>query len=83
MRNDLQEVVAPETAAVRSALELLKSIPHNLAVAMSGSGPSCFALFRDLESCRQAQDHLAPELARAGLKAWSCALRRDGVRIES
>jgi 4-diphosphocytidyl-2-C-methyl-D-erythritol kinase len=83
LRNDLQEVVSPETAAVRSALQLLKSVPHSLAVAMSGSGPSCFALFSDLESCRQAQGDLAPQLERAGLKAWSCALRRDGVRIES
>jgi 4-diphosphocytidyl-2-C-methyl-D-erythritol kinase len=83
LRNDLQKVVAPETAAVRSALQLLKSVPHSLAVAMSGSGPSCFALFCDLESCRQAQGELAPQLERAGLKAWSCALRRDGVRIES
>ena len=83
LRNDLQEVVAPETAAVRSALQLLKSVPHSLAVAMSGSGPSCFALFRDLESCQQVQIDLAPQLERAGLRAWSCALRRDGVRIES
>ena len=83
LRNDLQEVVAPETAAVRSALDLLKSVPHSLAVAMSGSGPSCFALFSDLVSCRQAQDQLNPQLERAGLKAWSCALRSDGVRIEA
>ena len=83
LRNDLQEVVAPETAAVRSALQLLKSVPHSLSVAMSGSGPSCFALFRDLESCRQVQGDLAPQLERAGLRAWSCAFRRDGVRIES
>ncbi|AII49609.1 4-diphosphocytidyl-2C-methyl-D-erythritol kinase [Synechococcus sp. KORDI-52] len=83
LRNDLQEVVAPQTAAVRSALDLLKSIPHSLAVAMSGSGPSCFALFSDLASCRQAQDQFAPQLDRAGLKAWSCALRGDGVRIEA
>ena len=83
LRNDLQEVVAPETAAVRSALQLLKSVPHSLSVAMSGSGPSCFALFRDLESCRQVQGDLSPQLERAGLRAWSCALRRDGVRIES
>jgi 4-diphosphocytidyl-2-C-methyl-D-erythritol kinase len=83
LRNDLQDVVAPETAAVRSALDLLRSVPHSLAVAMSGSGPSCFALFPDLEACRQAQDQLAPQLDRAGLRAWSCALRGDGVRIEA
>ena len=83
LRNDLQDVVAPETTAVQVALQLLKSVPNSLAVAMSGSGPSCFALFRDLASCHQAHDHLAPQLDRAGLKAWSCALRGDGVRIES
>ena len=83
LHNDLQEVVAPETAAVRSALDLLNTVPHSLAVAMSGSGPSCFALFPDLESCRQAQDQLSFQLDRAGLKAWSCALRHDGVRIEA
>ena len=83
LRNDLQEVVAPETAAVRSALDLLNSVPESLAVAMSGSGPSCVALFSDLASCRQAQDQLTPQLDRAGLKAWSCALRSDGVRIEA
>ena len=83
LRNDLQEVVASETPAVRSALDLLNSIPQSLAVAMSGSGPSCFALFSDLASCRQAQDQLAPQLERVGLKAWSCALRSDGVRIEA
>lgn len=83
LHNDLQEVVAPETAAVRSALDLLKTVPLRLAVAMSGSGPSCFALFPDLESSRQAQDQLSPQLDRAGLKAWSCALRHDGVRIEA
>ena len=57
LRNDLQEVVAPETAAVRSALDLLNSVPESLAVAMSGSGPSCCLLYtspspRDVEESR-------------------------------
>ena len=68
---------------MRSALDLLNSVPQSLAVAMNGSGPSCFGLFSDLASCRQALDQLAPQLERAGLKAWSCALRSDGVRIEA
>ena len=83
LRNDLQDVVAPETAAVRSALGLLNSVPQSLAVAMSGSGPSCFGLFSELTSCRQAQEQLATQLERAGLKAWSCARRCDGGRIEA
>jgi 4-diphosphocytidyl-2-C-methyl-D-erythritol kinase len=83
LRNDLQLVVAPKTKAVQASLQLLQSLPHPLAVAMSGSGPSCFALFRDQDHCDQAAADLAPKLKTAGLSAWSCSLRSDGVRIAS
>jgi shikimate kinase len=58
-------------------------LPTPLAVAMSGSGPSCFALFRDQDQCDQAAADLSPKLKAAGLKAWACSLRSDGVRIAS
>jgi 4-diphosphocytidyl-2-C-methyl-D-erythritol kinase len=83
LRNDLQVVVAPETQAVQASLQLLKMLPNTLAVAMSGSGPSCFALFRDQDQCDQAAADLGPQLKAAGLKAWTCSFRSDGVRIAS
>ena len=83
LRNDLQLVVAPETKAVQASLQLLQSLPHPIAVAMSGSGPSCFALFRDQDHCDQAAADLAPKFKKAGLSAWACSLRSDGVRIAS
>ena len=83
LQNDLQAVVEPETEAVRQALRLLNTLSDSLAVAMSGSGPSCFALFPDLPSCEKARDRISAELDGAGLKAWCCPLRSDGVRIES
>ena len=83
LRNDLQVVVAPETQAVQTSLQLLQTLPNTLAVAMSGSGPSCFALFRDQDQCDQAAADLAPQLEAAGLKAWTCSFRSDGVRIAS
>ena len=82
LRNDLQAVVEPETPAVQTALQLLRSLPGTLAVAMSGSGPSCFALFPDLPSSQQARDALKTDLEIAGLSAWCCPLRLSGVRIE-
>ena len=81
LRNDLQGVVEPETPAVQTALQLLRSLPDSLAVAMSGSGPSCFALFPDLISCRQGLERLRRELESAGLRAWCCSLRSEGARI--
>jgi 4-diphosphocytidyl-2-C-methyl-D-erythritol kinase len=83
LRNDLQVVVAPETEAVQASIQLLQELPNALAVAMSGSGPSCFALFRDQDHCDQAAADLAPKLKTAGLSAWACSLRSDGVRIAS
>ncbi|MFZ9850677.1 MAG: 4-(cytidine 5'-diphospho)-2-C-methyl-D-erythritol kinase, partial [Vulcanococcus sp.] len=47
IRNDLQAVVEPEVASVREGLALLRRAGEALAVAMSGSGPSLFALFAD------------------------------------
>ena len=82
LRNDLQVVVEPENQAVRSALEVLRSRSAALAIAMSGSGPSCFALYADLGSCEREHSALSEDLNKAGLRAWSCALRPDGVRIE-
>jgi 4-diphosphocytidyl-2-C-methyl-D-erythritol kinase len=82
LRNDLQAVVEPETPAVQKALQLLRSLPGTLAVAMSGSGPSCFALFPDLDASQQARDALKTDLEIAGLCAWCCPLRLSGARIE-
>ena len=83
LRNDLQSVVEPETDAVQVALRLLRTLEKPLAVAMSGSGPSCFALFRTPEQCQEAQTVLSDRFRQVGLLSWSCPLRSDGVRIEA
>ncbi len=81
IRNDLQRVVAPETQAVQSALEILSEMPGSLAVAMSGSGPSCFALYPDLKSAEAANYQFRRQLKAAGLKSWCCSFRKQGVRF--
>ena len=83
LRNDLQSVVEPETDAVQIALRLLRTLEKPLAVAMSGSGPSCFALFRTPEQCQDAQAVLSDRFREVGLLSWCCPLRSDGVRIEA
>ena len=83
LRNDLQSIVEPETDAVQVALRLLRTLENPLAVAMSGSGPSCFALFRTPEQCQDAQAVLSDRFREVGLLSWCCPLRSDGVRIEA
>jgi 4-diphosphocytidyl-2-C-methyl-D-erythritol kinase len=81
LRNDLQPVVEPEVESVREGLALLRRSPGPLAVAMSGSGPSLFALFADRAGAEAARQALSPELAQAGFEAWSCRCTGSGVSL--
>jgi 4-diphosphocytidyl-2-C-methyl-D-erythritol kinase len=81
LRNDLQGVVEPEVETVRQALELLRQAEHTLAVAMSGSGPSLFALFSSLVQARSAHETLAERLAQGGFDSWCCGFSDRGVSL--
>ena len=81
LRNDLQAVVEPEVATVREGLSLLRRSPAAQAVAMSGSGPSLFALFVDLAGATAARDALGPDLAEAGFASWCCRCTGSGASL--
>lgn len=81
IRNDLQPVVEPEVASVRDGLGLLRQAAGALAVAMSGSGPSLFALFADRAAAEAARAALAPALEAGGFEAWCCRCSSSGVSL--
>ena len=83
LKNDLQGVVTREISAVQSSLRLLADLPGSLAVSMSGSGPSCFALFADVASAQAALQLQQPAFAAAGLSSWCCAFRSEGIKLEA
>ncbi len=83
IRNDLQRVVEPCTEAVKKSLEILASMPNSIVSAMSGSGPSCFAIFPDFNSAEKALNQSQNHLTSAGLKAWCCSFKPEGVKIIS
>jgi len=82
LRNDLQAVVEPEVASVGEGLALLRRAPAALAVAMSGSGPSLFALFADAAGAEAARSALVGELSAAGFEAWCCRCTDSGASLE-
>ena len=47
IKNDLQLVVENENDSVKQALYLLSKLENCLTFSMSGSGPTCFALFKE------------------------------------
>ncbi|AFY27653.1 4-(cytidine 5'-diphospho)-2-C-methyl-D-erythritol kinase [Cyanobium gracile] len=81
LRNDLQAVVEPEVESIRAGLELLRSGPGALAVAMSGSGPSLFALHPDLATAEAAREALAEPLEALGFDTWCCRCGGSGVSL--
>ncbi|MEB3173378.1 MAG: 4-(cytidine 5'-diphospho)-2-C-methyl-D-erythritol kinase [Cyanobacteriota bacterium] len=82
LRNDLQAVVAPELAVVNEGLALLHQAADALAVAMSGSGPTLFALFADRQAAASAAADLEAPLEAAGFEHWVCATSAAGVSLE-
>jgi 4-diphosphocytidyl-2-C-methyl-D-erythritol kinase len=81
LRNDLQSVVVPEVPSVALALKLLGQGPEPLAVAMSGSGPTVFALFANPQAAETARKAMAEPIATAGLESWCCSLRPSGATL--
>lgn len=82
LRNDLESVVAPELAPVRDGLALLQQCRAALAVAMSGSGPSLFALFGQRDDAAAAAAQLAPALEAGGFDCWVCSTTATGAQLE-
>lgn len=81
LRNDLQTVVVPEVESVRVGLDLLRRQQGPLAVAMSGSGPSLYALYPNLEAAEAARSVLADSLEALGFQAWCCRCGGSGVSL--
>ena len=83
LRNDLEDVIGAEVPSVQQGLLLLRQAEGAMEVAMSGSGPSLFAVFSGLEKAQAALDTLDDQLRKAGFKAWCCGCSSRGVSLMS
>ena len=81
LRNDLQAVVEPEVETVRQGLALLRQSEQPLGVAMSGSGPTLFALFPGVDQARSAHADLAERFEQDGFESWCCGFSDRGVSL--
>ncbi len=83
LKNDLQSVVAPEVSSVNNALKILSDLPGSLGFAMSGSGPSCFAIYKSVHEARDAFEQNRNRFEDEGLESWCCSFQSQGVTLES
>ena len=83
IQNDLQKSVQPITPEVEKSLNILSRLPESRLVSMSGSGPSCFALFPSYDHANKVLNEHVKEFERAGLSAWACSMMSNGVQLSN
>ena len=79
IKNDLQLVVEKENDSVKQALYLLSTLKNCLTYSMSGSGPTCFALFKDVETAKKELNSNHKLFKEKGYDSWVCTLLEKGI----
>jgi len=79
IKNDLQLVVEKENDSVKQALYLLSTLKNCLTYSMSGSGPTCFALFKDVETAKKEFKANYKLFKDKGYDSWVCNLLEKGI----
>ena len=81
IKNDLQKIVENENLSVRNSLNLLSEFEDCLSSSMSGSGPSCFALFNNLKTASIYHKKNYKYIKENGFDSWVCKFDKEGVKI--
>ena len=79
IKNDLQLVVENENDSVKQALYLLSKLKNSLTFSMSGSGPTCFAIFKDVETAEKELKANYKLFKDKGYDSWVCNLLEKGI----
>jgi len=79
IKNDLQLVVENENDSVKQALYLLSKLKNSLTFSMSGSGPTCFALFKDVETAEKELKANYKLFKDKGYDSWVCNFLEKGI----
>ncbi len=79
IKNDLQVIVEKENDSVMHALHILSNLDNCLSFSMSGSGPTCFALFKDINKATEVFEQNKKIFNNNGFDAWVCKLINSGI----
>ncbi len=81
IKNDLQLIVENENDSVKLALYLLSNLKNVLTFSMSGSGPTCFALFKDFDTANKVLYDNYKLFKKNGFDSWACKILDKGIKI--
>ena len=75
----MQVIVERENNSVKNSLYLLSNLQNCLSFSMSGSGPTCFALFEDINIASEVFEQNHKMFNNNGFEAWVCKLINNGI----
>ncbi len=81
IRNDLQKIVQQEFESVNEALIVLSNLENSLCVSMSGSGPSCYAIFEDFNMANKIYRKNIEIFKKFNFDVWVCQFHREGIQF--
>jgi len=81
IRNDLQRIVQHESKSVYDGLNILSNLENSLCFSMSGSGPSCYAIFEDFNMANKIYKKNIELFKKFGFEVWVCHFHRRGIEI--
>ncbi len=79
LKNDLQLIAQEENDSVNQALNLLSNLQNCFSVSMSGSGPTCFALFKDINNANDVFAQNQKLFYKNGFDSWVCKFINNGI----
>ena len=79
IKNDLQLVVENDNYSVKEALYLLSKLENCLTFSMSGSGPTCFAIFKDIKTAKKELIANYKLFNEKGYDSWVCTFLEKGI----
>ena len=79
VKNDLQVIVEKDNDSVKQALYLLSNLKKCFSFSMSGSGPTCFALFKDINTANEIFEQNQKIFHNNGFDAWVCKFINNGI----
>ena len=81
IKNDLQKIAEEENQSVRDGLSILSRFEECLFYSMSGSGPSCFAIFENQELANRCYKKNIKYIKENNFDAWVCKFVNEGIKI--
>ena len=81
IKNDLQKIVNEENKSVKDALNIFSQLEDVLGYSMSGSGPSCYALFENIDIANKIYKNNIELFKKSGFDSWVCKFLNHGIKV--